>query len=57
MVTLSIGIMIRSDYVFFKDPAMFLIIGFFVVMAMIIKFLLMFVTNNYFHIWKVSNRK
>lgn len=57
MVTISIGIMIRNNYVFFKDPALFLIVFVIVCLAMLIKFVIMFVTGNYLNIWKLKSRK
>ena len=57
MVTISIGIMIRNNYIFFKDPALFIIIFVIVCLAMSIKFLIMFVTTNYLNIWKLETRK
>ena len=57
MISIGISIMQKNEYIFFKDPGIFIIFSFFIILGFSVRMLIKFVTTNYIQIWQIKRNK
>lgn len=57
MISIGVSIMQKNEYIFFKDPGIFVIISFYFCLGLAVKVIIKFVTTNYIQIWQIKRNK